>query len=162
MIFGNVHHAQDMAGWLPAPLRTALEHLKKTDFGALPAGNYDLQGKDIYVQVIDLTTKNVSETKPEVHRKYIDVQFLWSGRERIGFADDTGHNEVAEDLLAERDLLFYRAMDNESTIEMYPGNFAVFFPSDAHRPACQVDGPLAIRKVVIKVAVALLAPGVHQ
>jgi YhcH/YjgK/YiaL family protein len=159
MIFGNVHHAEDMAAWLPGPLQMALDHLRKTDFGALPAGNYDLQGKDIYVQVIDLTTKPFAETKPEVHRKYIDVQFLWSGREQIGVANDTGKNVVAEDLLAERDLLFYQAMENESTLEMVPGNFAVFFPADAHRPACQVDGPLAIRKVVIKVSVALLAKG---
>jgi YhcH/YjgK/YiaL family protein len=162
MIFGNVHHAQDIISWLPVPLQAALEHLRKTDFGTLPVGNYDLQGKDIYVQVIDLTTKPFAETKPEVHRKYIDVQFLWSGRERIGFADDTGNNVVAEDLLAERDLLFYRGMENESTQEMYPGNFAVFFPSDAHRPACQADGPQAIRKVVVKVAIALLNQGAVQ
>lgn len=162
MLFGNVHHLQDVAAWLPAPLQTALEHLSKTDFGALPAGNYDLQGKDIYVQVIDMTTKKFSETKPEVHRKYIDVQFLWSGCERIGVADDTGKNKVGEDLLGARDLLFYEGMENESTLEMRPGNFAVFFPADAHRPGCQVDGPQAIRKVVIKVSVALLAKGASK
>lgn len=159
MIFGSIDHADEICRWLPAPLQTAVKHLKATDFGALPAGNYDLQGKDIYVQVIDLTTKPVSETRPEVHRKYIDVQFLWSGRERIGVASDTGNNQVSEDLLAERDLLFYSGAENESTLEMRPGNFAVFFPTDVHRPACQADGPQAIRKVVMKVAVHLLAGG---
>ncbi|PKU25633.1 YhcH/YjgK/YiaL family protein [Telmatospirillum siberiense] len=159
MLFGNVHHAGDMLAWLPAPLQTAIEHLRTTDFKALPAGNYDLQGKDIYVQVIDLTTKALSETRPEVHRKYIDVQFLVSGAERIGFADDTGRNVVAEDLLAERDLLFYQGAENESMLEMVPGSFAVFLPSDVHRPACQLDAPRAIRKVVVKVRFDLLKKG---
>ena len=57
MIFGNVRDFESSFTWLPKPLKTAVEHLKQTDFNALPAGNYDLQGKDIYVQVFDATTK---------------------------------------------------------------------------------------------------------
>jgi YhcH/YjgK/YiaL family protein len=160
MIFGNVKDLESSFAWLPKPLKVAVEHLKNTDFLALPAGNYDLQGKDIYVQVIDLTTKPFAETKPEVHRQYIDVQFLCRGSEKIGVASETGKNAVAEDLLEQRDLLFYTGMENESTLTMTPGSFAVFFPSDVHRPACAFDQPMAIRKVVIKVGVSLLADGV--
>jgi YhcH/YjgK/YiaL family protein len=47
----------------------------------------------------------------------------------------TGSNTVAEDLLAERDLLFYTGMENESMLTMTPGSFAVFLPTDVHRPA---------------------------
>jgi biofilm protein TabA len=156
MIFGSIHHLDEALPWLPAPLRTALSHIKATDFMALPVGNYDLQGKDIYVQVIETTTKPVAETRPEIHREYIDVQYLCSGREHIGVAAETGRNVVSEDLLKERDLLFYKDMENETTLEMVPGNFAILFPSDVHRPACQAAGPLKIRKVVMKVRVSLL------
>ena len=159
MIFGNVHNMNDMLPALPLPIQTALRHLQSTDFGALPAGNYDLQGKDIYVQVIDMFTKDFADTHPEVHRQYIDVQFLWQGVEQIGVANDTGNNQIAEDLLASRDLLFYSGMENETTLNMLPGNFAVFFPSDVHRPGCQVNGPAAIRKIVIKVRLSLLNEG---
>ena len=156
MIFGHVNDFESAFAWLPQPLKTAIKHLRDTDFLALPAGNYDLQGKDIYVQVIDMSTKPFAETRPEVHRRYIDVQFLAKGRERIGVASDTGRNAVAEDLLTERDLLFYAGMENESTLTMTPGSFAVFMPSDVHRPACAFDQPEAIRKVVVKVRVSLL------
>ena len=157
MIFGHVNDLESGFAWLPHALKTALVHLKTTDFAALPAGNYDLQGRDIYVQVIDMTTKPFAETRPEVHRQYIDVQFSCNGNERIGVASDTGNNKLAEDLLEARDLLFYEAMENESTLTMTPGSFAVFFPSDVHRPGCAVTVPAPIRKVVIKVRVALLA-----
>ena len=30
------------------------------------------------------------EKRPEVHEKYLDVQFLASGREKLGFTPDTG------------------------------------------------------------------------
>lgn len=156
MIFGHVNDLESAFGWLPRPLKTAVEHLAKTDFLSLPAGNYDLEGKDIYVQVIDMTTKPFAETRAEVHRQYIDVQFLARGREKIGVAADTGNNAVAEDLLAQRDLLFYSGMENESTLTMTPGSFAVFMPTDVHRPGCAFDAPEAIRKVVVKVRLSLL------
>ncbi len=157
MIFGHVDQLESGFAWLPQPLKTALEHLKQADFAALPAGNYELEGRDIYVQVIDMATKPFAETRPEVHRDYIDVQFLCRGQERIGVASETGSNEVSEDLLAARDLLFYTGMENESTLTMTPGSFAVFFPSDVHRPGCAVAAPAPIRKVVIKVRASLLA-----
>jgi YhcH/YjgK/YiaL family protein len=160
MIFGHVNDLESAFAWLPKPLKLAVEHLKQTDFAALPAGNYDLQGRDIYVQVIDMHTKPFAETRPEVHRQYIDVQYLCSGSEKIGVASETGNNALAEDLLESRDLLFYGGMENESTLTMIPGSFAVFFPSDVHRPGCACGSPAAIRKVVIKVRVALLAAGV--
>ena len=159
MIFGHVNDLESGFPWLPKPLKLAVEHLKQTDFAALPAGNYELRGRDIYVQVIDMSTKPFAETRPEVHRQYIDVQYLCSGSELIGVASDTGNNALAEDLLEQRDLLFYAGMDNESTLTMVPGSFAVFFPSDVHRPGCASGSPAAIRKVVIKVRVALLAAG---
>ncbi len=162
MIFGHVNDLQSGFAWLPKPLKFAIDHLKKTDFAKLPAGNYDLQDKDIYVQVIDLNTKPFAETRAEVHRRYIDVQFLYRGSEKIGFAAETGNNAVAEDLLEQRDLLFYSGMENESTLTMTPGSFAIFFPSDVHRPACAFDQPIPIRKVVVKVRLSLLSEGISQ
>ena len=157
MIFGNIKDYESGFAWLPQPLKTVIEHLKQTDFEALPVGNYDLQGKDIYVQVFDMTTKPFTETRPEVHRQYADVQFSVSGCEKIGVASDDGSNTVAEDLLAERDLLFYAGVKNESMLTMTPGSFAVFLPSDVHRPGVALDEPKKVRKVVVKVRVSLLA-----
>jgi YhcH/YjgK/YiaL family protein len=156
MIFGHVNDLESAFAWLPKPLKLALEHLRQTDFSALPVGNYDLQGKDIYVQVFDTTTKPFAETRAEVHRQYIDVQYSCDGKETMGFAADTGNNALAEDCLEQRDVLFYSGMENESTLTMVPGGFAAFFPNDVHRPGCAVGEPTSIRKVVVKVRVSLL------
>ena len=159
MIFGHIKDLDSTFAWLPQPLKTALEHLRQTDFNALPAGNYDLQGRDIYVQVIDVTTKPFAETRPEIHREYIDVQFLVRGREKIGVVPETGTHTVSEDFLADRDLLFYTCVENESVLTMMPGCFAIFFPRDVHRPTWAVEQPEAIRKVVMKVRHSLLSGG---
>ncbi|MDR3435065.1 YhcH/YjgK/YiaL family protein [Telmatospirillum sp.] len=151
MIFGNVNNLKDMLPWLPIPLRTAMSYLMGTDFELLPAGRYDLEGDNIYVLIQDATTKPKEDRKPEVHRKYIDVQFLVRGQEAMGIATDTGNNKIRDDLLAERDVIFYEDMENESRLVFKPGDFAIFFPSDVHRPVCQVDESESIRKVVVKV-----------
>jgi YhcH/YjgK/YiaL family protein len=156
MIFGHIAQVDDILVCLPDALKTVIGYLQDTDFSSMPAGSYDMQGKDIYVQVTDMETKDEQLTWPEVHRRYIDVQFLVQGRENIGFARDTGCNQIHEDLLEARDLLFYENVESESKLTMTPGSFAIFFPEDVHRPGCKVGEKALIRKVVVKVKVELV------
>ena len=79
-------------------------------------GVYEIQGKDIYAQVFDAMTEDVADRRPESHEKYLDVQFLVSGRERLGFTKNTGNYKVAEHI-KERDLIFYEAVEDEGYIE---------------------------------------------
>ena len=112
-------------------------------------GVYEIQGKDIYAQVFDAMTEDVADRRPESHEKYLDVQFLVSGRERLGFTKNTGNYKVAEHI-KERDLIFYESVEDEGYIESRPGCFCVFFPSDIHRPQVISDEAMNLRKVVVK------------
>ncbi len=58
---------------------------------------------------------------------------------------------VKEDKLAEKDVIFYEAVPNETDLRLTEGMYAIFFPWDVHRPGCaaRVSGP--VRKVVVKV-----------
>ncbi|CAH6636357.1 YhcH/YjgK/YiaL family protein [Pseudocitrobacter vendiensis] len=154
MIFGHI--SQPNLCRLPAAIETALNFLRTTDFSELSPGVVEIDGKTIFAQVIDLTTREPHENRPEVHRRYLDIQFLAWGEEKIGIAIDTGNNEVSEDLLEQRDIIFYHHSENESFIEMIPGSYAIFFPQDVHRPACNKNGATPIRKIVVKVAVSAL------
>ena len=109
----------------------------------------------ISVPVYLFETKPAEKQRPEVHEKYIDVQFLASGKEKLGFTPDTGNYEVAE-RDDDRDLIFYKEVENEGFVEARPGCFSIFFPEDVHRPACASGESMTVRKVVIKVSVDLL------
>ncbi|OJT39918.1 YhcH/YjgK/YiaL family protein [Serratia plymuthica] len=153
MIFGHI--ANTASEQYPAPVANAVAYLQNTDFSALPAGRYEDPATGYVVQVLDLHTQPSDELRPEVHRKNVDVQFLVSGTELIGIAADRGDNPIHQELLAQRDIIFYRDVADESWLTMRPGNFAVFFPQDVHRPACIHQQPCAIRKVVVKIPLAL-------
>lgn len=154
MIFGHI--SQPNPCRLPEAIETALEFLRTTDFRTLQPGVVEIDGRTVFAQILDLTTQPREQQKPEVHRRYLDIQFLAWGEEEIGIAIDRGNNVIQEELLAQRDIIYYQGSENESFFEMVPGSYAIFFPQDVHRPACNKHRATAIRKIVVKVAIAAL------
>ena len=154
MIFGHI--SQPNPCRLPRVIEKALHFLRTTDFTTLEPGVVEIEGRNIFAQVLDLTTKDLHENRPEVHRRYLDIQVLAWGEEKIGIAIETGNNEISESLLEQRDIIFYHNSENESFIEMIPGSYAIFFPQDVHRPACIKNKETTIRKIVVKVAISEL------
>ena len=104
MIFSSIHTKDDYSNY-PKAVQRAIEYLKSNDFTKMEPGVYEIEGKQLYAQVFDAMTEPLADRKPEVHEKYLDVQFLVTGREKLGFTPDTGNYEVAE-RFDERDLIF--------------------------------------------------------
>lgn len=155
MIFSSIHAHDDLNKY-PQAIQKAITYLAGTDFGSMEDGVYEIDGKRMYAQVFTNTSKPVSETRPELHKKYLDVQFWINGEELFGIAPSNGVGECVE-AIDERDLYFYDGVQNESFVHATQGCYAVFFTNDAHRPGVQVDGqPLTYRKVVVKVSTELL------
>ena len=70
------------------------ERTMSNDFVNMEPGVYEIQGKDIYAQVFDAETGSVEEKRPESHKNYLDVQFLASGEEKLGFTPLKDEYEV--------------------------------------------------------------------
>ena len=136
---------------LGSEIEKALKFLADTNLSSLAAGRHEL-GNGSYVSVSEYTSKRPEESLPEYHEKYLDVQFLVTGREKLGFTPDTGNYEVAE-RYDERDLIFVKDVENEGFITSTPGCFCVFFPTDIHRPQVADGDPMRVRKVVVKASV---------
>lgn len=153
MFFGHISNVHPNR--YPKAIQFALDYLKNTDFDAMEAGVYELKGRAIFVQILDLPTKAKHEFQPEIHRNYLDVQYLHQGREIMASAVDCGNNPIAQKYDPERDIQFYQAVANENEFRCVAGNFAVFFPEDCHRTTI-FDGTETIRKVVVKIAISEL------
>ena len=160
MLYGNVNNEffETQLKLLPSPLAAALNFLKHEDLINHEPGKFDIRlaDTDMILQVLDIKTQSRESLRPEVHRKFIDVQFLCSGGpENAAYYNDDGSNKINEDLLdTPRDILFYENNNNvrEGLIPLEIGTFAVYFPWDVHVPAIAVNNIEAdIRKIVIKV-----------
>lgn len=154
MIFDCVH-AQNNPCKYPAAVETALQWIADNDVAHMEAGTYEVQGKDIYIMIQDITTQPAELRRPERHNDYLDIQYIVSGVERMGYAPYTGREAVQEDP-AGKDVTFYQDLAGEAFVDVAPGCFCIFFSSDIHRPGCAAGEPGPVRKVVAKVKQGLL------
>ena len=114
-------------------------------------GRYEIKGKEIYAVVQSYDTQQAAGKKIESHKKFIDIQYVLSGGEVIGWLPAAGLTELSA-YSEEKDVLFYHPADIITPIIMVPGTFAIFFPQDAHQPGCMYRQVEPVRKIVVKVA----------
>jgi len=139
------------AALLPEDIRRGLRFLAGTDINSLPAGRVDIDGDRMFALIQDYGTVPKAEKRPESHARYIDIQYVARGRETIGYAPLAGDNPVEENFFESRDVQFFASVTDESDLILGTGAYAVFYPTDIHRPGCIAGAPEAVRKVVVKI-----------
>lgn len=120
-----------------------------------PPGRYELQGDNIFMNVMQFATQSPEQKKAELHQRYIDIQVLLSGEERILFGMIDSARQC-EERHAEDDYQLCNHIADEQALTLKPGRFAIFMPGEPHKPGCAVEEPGEIKKVVIKVRASLL------
>ena len=134
-------------------LRKALDFLRRPDIAGLPDGRTEIDGDCVFALVQRYETAQTDTPKFEYHRKYIDVQFIASGEEIIGWAP-AGAMSVSEAYDADKDICFGTvAAGKWTTVRLEAGQLMVLWPEDAHAPKCAAGRPSPVMKIVIKAAV---------
>ena len=134
------------------PLRKALDFATGFDL-SLPDGRYEIDGDNIFANVMSYTTKAAEELKFEGHKNHIDVQVVLEGEELMDVYLGT-NLEVDTPYSEEGDATLFQAPELFSTVVLKPGRFAAVFPDDLHQPSRFVGAPQPVRKMVVKVRVA--------
>jgi len=118
---------------------------------------YNIQGDDIFAIVSSYMTRSPENAIIETHRKYLDIQTLLSGSERIECSSKDGL-EIQTAYDESKDAEFYKHNRLRNIkVDIFPGTFVVFFPKDAHMPSLMIDHrPELVKKAVIKLPVALI------
>jgi YhcH/YjgK/YiaL family protein len=149
MILDNIKNASLYYN-LSERIQLGLKYLQETDLSKLEPGKYELDGTNVYAVVSSYQSKTMDQVKWEAHKKYLDIQYIVEGSEKMGYAyiaemhSPTEYNET-------KDVLFYEG--NGDFVTVKTNNFAIFFPEDVHAPNMAIDTPLSMKKVVIKIAI---------
>lgn len=147
MVFDRLKNAQQYFP-LGERIEKALKYLVDTDFENVEPGTYEIDGENIFAIVQLYNTKPSSSTKWESHRKYIDIQYMVSGKEKIGFTDSQRMITLQE-YHAGNDISLHKGEGNYLIAD--EGHFAIFFPVDIHMPRVAINIPHEVKKVVVKV-----------
>ncbi|CAM4262176.1 protein YjgK, linked to biofilm formation [Yersinia intermedia] len=136
----------------PDVIRRALTAICKMDLVNLPAGEQEIEGREIYLNHIIATTKPLYEQAPELHRYYIDIHILLEGSEVIGASPSAQRQRPTMDFDSERDYGLFEGITTETLLTLAPGDIALLFPGELHRPMGTLGDIAPIRKIVVKVA----------
>ena len=129
--------------------KEAFEFLEKVTNENIPVGKYEIDKDNVYAIVQEYETKEPD--KWERHKKYIDVQYIVSGNEIIGWENISVLPSMPE-YFADKDCSLFN-FEGGSNIIMKPGYFCVLFPDDMHRPGTKYKKIEKIKKVIVKIAV---------
>ena len=126
----------------------AFAFLKTITPDNLPTDRVDLDGDKLFAFSSSYETLPADQRKIEAHRNYLDIQYVVSGTEAMGYicTDDA---EVSEPY--QPDIEFFTS-DKDVLIPAEAGTFMIFYPQDGHRPGCTWKEPSQVSKVVVKVA----------
>lgn len=153
MIKDNLQHI-DYYNYLSAGIYFGLKYLKNTDFSAMENGKYEIKEGKAYAIIQDYDTKPEVEGKFEAHKKFIDIQFIIEGEEKI-FVGKQEEFEEAIPYDEEKDILFLtpKAEAKIEAVKLIAGEYLILTPKDIHMPSITAESISHVKKVVLKIAI---------
>ncbi len=104
---------------------------------------------DCYVNVQDCTTR-IEGAKMEAHEKFVDIQCLIDGEEKIYYIEKAALTETTP-YSEKADYALYDLDKNSAKVTYKSGEGIVLFPNEAHTPNLAVTEPKNNKKAVIKI-----------
>ena len=145
MIYDSLKNIEAYKG-ISKNLDTAISFLAGNDLHSLPEGRTEIDGDEVFINVMNATTKELTEEGFELHREYMDIQIDLEGTEVIGIGlggvEPLGEYRV--------DFQAVKA-DMSTTCVMGPGRFIICMIGEAHAPGGCLDAPAPVKKCVVKV-----------
>lgn len=150
MIYDKIDNQEIYAG-LSEDIRMGLEWLRDVN-PDIEKGVYELSSR-VKAIVSEYTTKEENENGYEAHKKYIDIQYLLKGSEKICCLP-LEYLKETKAYQPEKDVAFFEecAVKPQEMV-IGKGYFAVFYPQDGHMPGLCIWKVNEVKKVVIKVRV---------
>src|SRR3990172_955374 len=151
MIVTDIKHIVNQVS-MTTELKKAIDFLQSPDIHYLPDGRVDIDGEHVFALVQRYETVLADNPRFEYHRTYMDIQYIVSGEEILGWAP-AGRMVISEAYDTEKDVCFGTVPKGEITpVYLQAGQVAVLYPEDGHAPKLAAGSPSAVIKIVVKIA----------
>lgn len=127
----------------------AVNYLQSIDVSLKDIGKKVRVNDDFYYNIQYYDTKSPDLCDFESHRKYIDIQFMVSGKECLEISD-TSRLSVKQPYNENLDVMFWNVPENISKTVLSEGDYIVLYPEMAHRGAVICQKSEKVLKIVGK------------
>lgn len=129
----------------------AIQYIRKLDKDSLRLGTYPVNDYFYYL-VQEYDTKDKKDCITESHRKYVDVQWIAEGEEKI-FVFDISRLRLQKEYCEEKDIALWAPAENMTQIVLQSGAYIVLYPENAHMGCVVLNKPAKVKKIVGKVRI---------
>lgn len=153
---------REFAEWLVAPkvsekeinsrVINAVKYLLQLNVGEEDAGKKVVVNDNFFYSVQSYETKPTNECKLESHRKYIDIQIMVSGKERMDVVD-ISRLDISEEYDEDRDIQLWKIPKRLVRSTLRSGDYIILYPENAHRGAMSINDTEHVLKIVGKVRI---------
>jgi len=150
MLVSSIKNYQNILKYLPK-LNIVFDFLIKNISCDMKDSKIDV-ANGIYAVIQTCQPKPKEEQVLEKHEKYIDLQYVICGKEKIGWKNFDDSFKILKEYNSENDIAFYSNIPS-TFINLNEGEFAIFFPEDTHAPLCCDD---TVKKCIVKIPVDYL------
>lgn len=133
-------------------VENAIDFLNGLNVSEDDAGKKVIINDKFFYSVQSYDTKPVDECKLESHRKYIDIQIMVSGEERMDIVD-ISKLTIQENYNEEKDVMFWKTPRRMAISTLRAGDYIVLYPENAHRGAITINRSSHVLKIVGKVSI---------
>lgn len=149
MVFGNIRDLKEY-GFLEKDVLKCFAYAKEHDLVSYEKGSHEIDGDDLFVNIVEYETTETENRFWEAHRYYLDLHVMLDGKERIdvNFIDNLEQKEFVE----KDDFLPMEGKANGHVV-LEKGDFLLCYPKDAHRTAVKVDDSEKIKKAIFKIRI---------
>ena len=148
MILDDLKNAERYVSLHPG-FAAAFAALRQPNLASLDSGKHAIDGDRLAIIIGRDGGRLRSGAILEAHRRYIDIQYVISGDEEMGWRPVPDCQNITHPYSEQREVTLF-GDDSISWFAVPPGKFALFFPEDAHAP---LAGTGLLHKAVAKVAV---------
>lgn len=148
MLYDRLDNLEQYTG-LFENLDTCIEWILQNDLRDLPMGRTDIQGNDIYVNVMACPAVKDSDVDFETHSRYMDLQIVLEGSQLFQVAlEDLEETKAYNE---EKDYALYKGVPSCAGV-LDPDRFAVFMTEEAHKGNLRTADCSDSIKAVFKIA----------
>ena len=145
MICDTLNHLHLYKGF-QKNLDTAIEFLAVHPLDTLPLGRTEVDGENVFINLMEADLHPDEGSHPEYHKLYADLQIDLTGGEGWGYETAPGtevepyHSDIGQ-------------VDSPDAIfgTLGEGRFVLFFPGELHRPGVAMPDCSTVRKAVVKI-----------
>ncbi|SHN53971.1 YhcH/YjgK/YiaL family protein [Desulfovibrio litoralis] len=156
MIVGFLNNWQAHKHFYPKLFDVAFQFIESQDVFKLADGKHQIIGNDFFVIRDTVRTADKIHKNSEIHKDFIDIQVLLSGKESHIYCSQTPSIPSLDDQFEAKDVAFYSHDPLANVINLTAGQYVIYFPYEQHAPCCSTEDSEAIHKLIFKIRADLI------